>query len=77
MDGNTPFYSAPLESDYSTGYLEDALVEFSEMSKRRRLLLYTDDQTDDHDSHEDLAKVINLFCLNFPTGVLIIVVVYG
>lgn len=77
MDGNTPFYSAPLESDYSTGYLEDALVEFSEMSKRRRLLLYTDDQTDDHDAPEDLAKVINLFCLNFPTGVLIIVVVYG
>lgn len=77
MDGNTPFYSAPLESDYSTGYLEDALVEFSEMSKRRRLLLYTDDQTDDHDAPEDLTKVINLFCLNFPTGVLIIVVVYG
>ncbi|KAF3951628.1 hypothetical protein ACB098_03G090500 [Castanea mollissima] len=55
MDGNAPFYSAPLESDYSTGYLEDALVEFSEMSKRRRLLLYTDDQTD-HDGPEELAK---------------------
>lgn len=65
MDGNAPFYSAPLESDYSTGYLEDALVEFSEMSKRRRLLLYTDDHTD-HDGPEELAKVINLFLSEFP-----------
>ncbi|GMY18081.1 protein XRI1-like [Fagus crenata] len=57
MDGNAPFYSSPPleESDYSTGYLEDALVEFSERSKRRRLVLYTDDdQTDD--VSKDLAK---------------------
>lgn len=31
------------DSDYSTGYLQDALFEFS--SKRRRLLLYSPDQT--------------------------------
>ncbi|XP_010554367.1 PREDICTED: uncharacterized protein LOC104824112 isoform X3 [Tarenaya hassleriana] len=31
-------------SGVSTGYLEDALIEFSERSKRRRLSLYFDDQ---------------------------------
>lgn len=30
-------------SDFSTGYLEDALVEFSEHPKRRKLFLYSDD----------------------------------
>ena len=71
MDGNAPFYSSPPleESDYSTGYLEDALVEFSERSKRRRLVLYTDDdQTDD--VSKDLAKVRN--CSEFPYWVLVI-----
>ncbi|XP_024027423.1 uncharacterized protein LOC21402212 isoform X1 [Morus notabilis] len=49
MEGNysTPFLS-PLgseqEDDFSTGYLEDALVEFSERSKRRRLLLFSDEE---------------------------------
>ncbi|KAJ9152978.1 hypothetical protein P3X46_026475 [Hevea brasiliensis] len=42
MDEASPFFSS-LESDFSTGYLEDALVEFSERSKRRRLMFYTDD----------------------------------
>lgn len=38
MDGiNAPLFSSSLDSDFSTGYLEDALVEFSERSKRRRL----------------------------------------
>ncbi|KAF5750055.1 hypothetical protein HS088_TW03G00385 [Tripterygium wilfordii] len=42
--GNSQFFSS-LEPDFSTGYLEDALVEFGERFKRRRLLLYsTDDQ---------------------------------
>ncbi|KAJ7954465.1 protein XRI1 [Quillaja saponaria] len=44
MDGIAPPFSSPLESDFSTGYLEDALVEFSGRPKRRRLVLYTDEQ---------------------------------
>ncbi|XP_074382727.1 uncharacterized protein LOC141724460 isoform X2 [Apium graveolens] len=46
MGSNTPPYSSSLDdnlSDYSTGYLQDALFEFS--SKRRRLLLFSADQT--------------------------------
>ncbi|ONI31925.1 hypothetical protein PRUPE_1G339600 [Prunus persica] len=41
-----PCCSPPLvdQSDFSTGYLEDALLEFSEPSKRRRVLLYTDNE---------------------------------
>lgn len=46
LDSNyTPPYLSSLDnSDYSTGYLQDALFEFS--SKRRRLVLFSDDQTD-------------------------------
>ena len=55
MDGTAPFFPH-LESDFSSGYLEDALLEFSERSKRRRLLLYSDhDQTN---GLNDLVKVI-------------------
>ena len=55
MDGTAPFFPH-LDSDLSSGYLEDALLEFSERSKRRRLLLYSDhDQTN---GLNDLAKVI-------------------
>lgn len=47
MGNNTPPYSSSLDdhdlSDYSTGYLQDALFEFS--SKRRRLLLFSEEQT--------------------------------
>ncbi|CAI9768470.1 unnamed protein product [Fraxinus pennsylvanica] len=43
MMENTPTFFSPLEADYSTGYLQDALFEFS--SKRRRLLLFDEDQT--------------------------------
>uniref|UniRef100_A0A5B7B187 Protein XRI1 n=1 Tax=Davidia involucrata TaxID=16924 RepID=A0A5B7B187_DAVIN len=46
MESTPPFFS-PLDSDLSTGYLQDALFEFSERSKRRRLLLFSDDQTED------------------------------
>ncbi|KAM7463356.1 hypothetical protein LguiA_031477 [Lonicera macranthoides] len=45
MDSNinsTPPFFSPLDSDPSTGYLQDALFEFS--SKRRRLLLFSDDR---------------------------------
>ncbi|KAF3430998.1 hypothetical protein FNV43_RR25728 [Rhamnella rubrinervis] len=53
MDGiNAPLFSSSLDSDFSTGYLEDALVEFSERSKRRRLMLYsTEDRDIIHSSH--------------------------
>ncbi|CAI9774701.1 unnamed protein product [Fraxinus pennsylvanica] len=40
MENTPPFFSS-LEADYSTGYLQDALFEFS--SKRRRLLLFPED----------------------------------
>ncbi|XP_004297801.1 PREDICTED: protein XRI1 [Fragaria vesca subsp. vesca] len=43
-DFDAPPFSSTLESDFSTGYLEDALVEFSERSKRRRMLLFNDDK---------------------------------
>ncbi|KAA8529909.1 hypothetical protein F0562_034487 [Nyssa sinensis] len=46
MESTPPFIS-PADSDLSTGYLQDALFEFSERSKRRRLLLFSDDQTED------------------------------
>ncbi|KAK3011235.1 hypothetical protein RJ639_012319 [Escallonia herrerae] len=45
MASSTPPFSSPANSDLSTGYLQDALLEFS--SKRRRLLLFSDDQTKD------------------------------
>ncbi|CAL5427802.1 unnamed protein product [Camellia sinensis] len=41
MEATPPFFS-PLESDFSTGYLQDALFEFNERSKRRRLLVFAD-----------------------------------
>ncbi|XP_014508164.1 uncharacterized protein LOC106767733 [Vigna radiata var. radiata] len=45
MEGSTPSLS-PQHSDFSTGYLEDALIESCERSKRRRLLPCT--TTDGH-----------------------------
>lgn len=45
MDGNAPLFSS-LDSDFSTGYLEDALVEFTERSKRRRLMLCSTEDRD-------------------------------
>ncbi|OAY25401.1 uncharacterized protein LOC110604981 isoform X2 [Manihot esculenta] len=61
MDGVSPFFSS-LESDFSTGYLEDALLEFSERSKRRRLLLYTDDHTKISDDHHFAKSYWNENC---------------
>ncbi|CAK7326878.1 unnamed protein product [Dovyalis caffra] len=50
MDRRTsPFFSS-VESDFSTGYLEDALLEFNERSKRRRLRLFGADHG--HDQSE-------------------------
>ena len=58
MDGSAPFFTQ-LETDFSSGYLEDALLEFTERSKRRRLLLYSDDHDLDHQTnYDDLRKVI-------------------
>ncbi|KAL5554177.1 hypothetical protein UlMin_041578 [Ulmus minor] len=56
MDSNnanaSSFLSSPEYSDdFSTGYLEDALVEFSERSKRRRLLLNSDEEQLSGDSN--------------------------
>ncbi|CAI8617676.1 unnamed protein product [Vicia faba] len=52
MDGSATSFSTQ-ESYFSTGYLEDALVEFGESSKRRRLLPYTD--TDDEQSKSTIT----------------------
>ncbi|KAH8500504.1 hypothetical protein H0E87_015666 [Populus deltoides] len=53
MDTRTlPFFSS-LESDFSTGYLEDALLEFNEPSKRRRLLLFA---STDHDDQSEKSN---------------------
>ncbi|XP_039065922.1 uncharacterized protein LOC120211459 [Hibiscus syriacus] len=41
-------------ADFSSGYLEDALLEFTERSKRRRVLLYNDDH-DQVNGFNDLA----------------------
>ncbi|KAK8507930.1 hypothetical protein V6N13_055399 [Hibiscus sabdariffa] len=41
-------------ADFSSGYLEDALLEFTERSKRRRVLLYNDDR-DQINGFNDLA----------------------
>lgn len=67
MNGNASF-SSPLgseEDDFSTGYLEDALVEFSERSKRRRLMLYSDEETIMRDHYSNLlSKVIFISSYN-------------
>lgn len=58
----SPFFSS-LESDFSTGYLEDALLEFNERSKRRRLLLFSTEHDRGHDQYEksndQLPEVLN------------------
>ncbi|XP_045824258.1 protein XRI1-like [Trifolium pratense] len=55
MDASAASFSTQ-ESDFSTGYLEDALIEFGESSKRRRLLPYTTDaSTDDEQSKSTIS----------------------
>jgi hypothetical protein len=58
MDASAASFSTQ-ESDFSTGYLEDALIEFGESSKRRRLLPYTtdDEQSKSTISIDDFDKV--------------------
>lgn len=59
MDESAPFVSPLLDrsDDLSTGYLEDALVEYSERSKRRRLLLFSDDDHQTNIISKDFAMV--------------------
>ncbi|GMI87471.1 hypothetical protein like AT2G01990 [Hibiscus trionum] len=54
MDGTgtaiSPWFPHLDPADFSSGYLEDALLEFADRSKRRRLLQYNDiDHDHDHD----------------------------
>jgi hypothetical protein len=54
MESSTPPIVSPYDSDFSTGYLQDALFECNDRSKRRRLMLFADH----HQSKEtkDLVK---------------------
>lgn len=93
MDGGAPFCSSLMDQsdDFSTGYLEDALLEFSsERSKRRRLLLFSDDTSDDHQinytSSKDFAMVIKLYFIpdhifwiienHFESNLMILLLIY-
>ncbi|XP_022859679.1 protein XRI1-like isoform X1 [Olea europaea var. sylvestris] len=72
MMENTPPFFSPLEADYSTGYLQDALFEFS--SKRRRLLLFPEDDTKgcnnsiehSYESYDAFSQISK--CDNFNPG---------
>lgn len=59
MDHEAASFFSPLHhsTDFSTGYLEDALVEFSERSKRRKLLLFNDE--DETNGSKDFEMVRN------------------
>lgn len=61
MDGSATSFSPQEYSDFSTGYLEDALIEFGERSKRRRLLPYSTDDEQSKSFIVDLEKVENIY----------------
>lgn len=52
---NTPPFLSNLDSDFSSGYLQDALFKFS--SKRRRLLLFDDNENYQTKDSNDSMKV--------------------
>jgi len=64
MDASAASFSTQ-DSDFSTGYLEDALVEFGESSKRRRLLS-DDEQNKNTISIDDFDKVYIVEYVFFP-----------
>ncbi|TYG74997.1 hypothetical protein ES288_D04G228900v1 [Gossypium darwinii] len=61
IDGSRSPLFQNLDSDFSSGYLEDALLEFTEMSKRRRLLSFHGDDDDD----DDLTNSFNDLAMNY------------
>ncbi|KAF8378848.1 hypothetical protein HHK36_030197 [Tetracentron sinense] len=63
LETNAPFFSES-HSDLSTGYLEDALVEWSDRCKRKRLLVYSDDQA--NLSNDLLENYWNSNCTGDP-----------
>ncbi|KAG4206097.1 hypothetical protein ERO13_A04G143300v2 [Gossypium hirsutum] len=76
IDGSRSPLFQNLDSDFSSGYLEDALLEFTEMSKRRRLLSFHGGDDDDDDltnSFNDLAMNYmnseNFSCMNQLTTI--------
>ncbi|KAB2088366.1 hypothetical protein ES319_A04G171700v1 [Gossypium barbadense] len=76
IDGSRSPLFQNLDSDFSSGYLEDALLEFTEMSKRRRLLSFHGGDGDDDDltnSFNDLAMNYmnseNFSCMNQLTTI--------
>ncbi|KAK4371831.1 hypothetical protein RND71_007215 [Anisodus tanguticus] len=60
MESTPPFLSN-LDSDFSSGYLQDALFKFS--SKRRRLLLFNDDDDDkeNYQNKDSINSIKNLW----------------
>ncbi|MBA0698374.1 hypothetical protein Goari_021865, partial [Gossypium aridum] len=63
IDGSRSPVFQNLDSDFSSGYLEDALLEFTEMSKRRRLLSFHGGGGDDDD--DDLTNRFNDLAMNY------------
>jgi len=69
MENSASSLILPSQDNYSnflsTGYLEDALIEFSVRFKRRRLMLCSDDEENDdtHDHYaslDDLVRFLNI-----------------
>ncbi|XP_058182742.1 protein XRI1 [Rhododendron vialii] len=58
---STPPIVSPYDSDFSTGYLQDALFECNDRSKRRRLMLFADHH---HQSRETKELVKSYWELN-------------
>ncbi|XP_042482748.1 uncharacterized protein LOC122063133 [Macadamia integrifolia] len=56
METSAPFLPLP---DFSTGYLQDALMEWNDRCKRRRLELY------DHDDHDQRMSLQNYWSSNW------------
>ncbi|XP_059278671.1 protein XRI1 [Lycium ferocissimum] len=58
MESTPPFLSN-LDSDFSSGYLQDALFKFN--SKRRRLLLFDDDEKENYETKDSNNSIENLW----------------
>ncbi|KAL5995463.1 hypothetical protein ACLOJK_025525 [Asimina triloba] len=55
---------SPFSSDCSSGYLQDAIAEWTSHCKRRRMLLYSDDQTTKQPEKNFIQSIINQLAHN-------------